>query len=433
MVNKKIIRFHYGWAVLAMGTLVVFGVLGLARFGYTMVFPSMQGDLGMDNGQAGLLATVSLVGYLALSIIGGALAARYGARMVATLGLILAGAGMIFTGLAHGFLSLAIWNGLTGIGSGAGNIAIMGLLPAWFSSQRRGLASGIAVSGSSIGLIFAGLIVPWIITVYGESAWRICWIIFGSIALLLAVGSYLILRNNPAEMGLKPVGEGHGCQSATGPQAKTFQWGHVYFYAPVWYLGLVYITFGFSYIIYMTFFVKYLITEWGYTGTAAGRLFMLVGWFSLLCGLIWGTVSDSIGRKKTLIILFLVHAAAFSLFAIGSSPYYITFSAILFGLSAWSIPAIMAATCGDLIGPELSPAALGFITLFFGIGQAAGPAAAGAIADAKGSFFVAFLLASSVALFGAVCSALLINKNDKFIGKNGNGFHPKLSTTKAEK
>ena len=64
----------------------------------------------------------------------------------------------------------------------------------------------------------------------------------------------------------------------------------------------------------------------------------------------------------------------------------------------------MAALCGDLLGPRLAPAALGFITLFFGIGQALAPGVAGALADRYGSFAPAFLLASGVALLGAVLS-----------------------------
>jgi len=44
----------------------------------------------------------------------------------------------------------------------------------------------------------------------------------------------------------------------------------VYRSLSVWHLGLIYVAFGFSYIIYMTFFTKYLITKGGYTPQAAG-------------------------------------------------------------------------------------------------------------------------------------------------------------------
>ncbi len=62
----------------------------------------------------------------------------------------------------------------------------------------------------------------------------------------------------------------------------------------------------------------------------------------------------------------------------------------------------MAAACGDLCGSGLAPAALGFISLFFGVGQVISPWFAGAMADAAGSFSSAFSLAAIVATLGAV-------------------------------
>lgn len=399
-------RFHYGLVILAISTLVVFGSLGLARFGYTVLLPPMQVSLGLDNTQAGMLATANLIGYLALSVLGGALASLYGPRAVITAGLALAGVGMLLTGLANGFFAAAAWRALTGVGSGASNVPVMGMLAAWFTSQRRGLASGIAVAGSSLGLILVGPFVPHILSAYGENGWRICWFTFGGVTLLLTATSLFLLRNRPSEIGLKPLGSDANDLSPPS-QAESFQWGCVYRSPVVWHVGLVYSAFGFSYIIYMTFFIKYLITEGGYTQEAAGRLFMTMGWFSLLCGLIWGTVSDVIGRKSALILVYLIHAIAFSLFALWPAPLGFVLSAILFGLSAWSIPAIMAATCGDLLGSRLAPAGLGFITLFFGIGQAIGPSVAGVLGDASSSFFPVFLLAGGVAFLGAVGSSLL--------------------------
>jgi sugar phosphate permease len=389
-----------------MGTLVVFGSLGLARFGYTMVLPDMQEGLEIDNAQTGALATANLVGYLMLAVIGGVVAARYGPRVVIAAGLAVAGAGMLLTGLATGFPDAAACRVLTGVGSGASNVPVMALLAAWFTTRRRGLASGIAVAGSALGLIFAGAVVPRVLSTYGDDGWRTCWFIFGGVTLLLAVGSLVLLRNRPAEVGLKPVGSGSE-DAVLDRKTHGLEWGRVYRSRTVWHLGLVYVAFGFSYIIYMTFFTKHLVDGGGYTKDAAGDLFMTMGWVSLVCGLLWGTVSDVIGRRRALIIVYLIHAVAFGLFALWRTPAGFTLSAVLFGLSAWSIPAIMAAACGDALGPRLAPAALGLITLLFGIGQAVAPSIAGAMADASGSFVTALLLAAGVALLGAVGAFLL--------------------------
>jgi len=402
-------RLHYAWIILVMGVLVVFGSLGLARFGYSVILPSMQAGLGMNNTQAGGLVTANLLGYVILSVLGGALAVRYGPRNVIAVGLVFTGGGMLLTGLAGSFATATVWRALTGIGSGASNVPVMGLLAAWFAAKRRGLASGIAVGGSSVALILVGPLVPRLLSVYGESGWRVSWFLFAGIVLALAVLGFFLLRNRPAEMGLRPAGDDSTNDSPATRHSSPapLDWGRVYRSTTVWHLGLVYIAFGLSYIVYMTFFTKYLIAEGGYSKEAAGNLFMIMGWFSLISGLIWGMASDAIGRKRALILVYLIHAVAFGLFGLWRTPTGFTVSAIIFGLAAWSVPAIMSATCGDLLGPRLAPAALGFITMFFGLGQAIGPSVAGAIADTRGSFSLAFVLAAVVALVGAGAAALL--------------------------
>jgi MFS family permease len=398
-------RLDYCWVVLAAGTLVVFAALGLGRFGYTVVLPAMQQGLRMDNTQAGAMASMNLAGYLALSAIGGALAARLGPRRVISAGLVLAGAGMLCTGMANGFLSATLWRVVTGFGSGAANIAVMGMWGAWFPLSRRGLAAGVAVTGSSLALIFTGFLVPRLLAAGGAAGWRLCWHVYGVATLLIAILSFSLIRSHRSTVGTEdPVRSGAPLDPARLPG---LQWGLVYRSPQVWRLGLVYVAFGFSYIIYMTFFVKRLMADGGYSREAAGALFMTMGWASLLCGFLWGWVSDLIGRRLALVIVYLLHTAAFALFALWPAPPGFTLSAVIFGLSAWSIPAIMAAACGDLLGPRLAPAALGFITLFFGIGQAVGPSVAGALADVAGSFTPAFLLAAGVALTGAIGAALL--------------------------
>lgn len=399
-------RVHYAWVILVTATIVVFGALGLARFGYAAVLPEMQRGLGLDNSQAGALATANLVGYLMLALCGGALAAKFGPRIVISIGMAVVGIGMLLTGLSHSFLTAALLRWLTGVGSGASNVPVMGLLPAWFGPRRRGLAAGIGVAGSSFAMIAIGPLAPRILTRFGESGWRVTWGLFGLAALAIALLAAALLRNSPGAMALAPLG-GDGRIAAPPPKKSALQWGRVYRSPLVWQVGVAYMAFGFSYIIYMTFFKKYLVGEAAYSQQEAGNLFMLTGWFSVGCGLIWGGISDRIGRRAALVIVYLLQAASFGLFALKGSGAAVLLSAILFGLTAWSIPAIMAALCGDLLGSRLAPAGLGFVTLFFGVGQALGPYVAGIIADTSTSFAPAFILAAAVALVGAAGSALI--------------------------
>ena len=399
-------RLHYAWVVLATVVLTVFGSIGLGRFAYSTVLPAMQEGLDLNNAGAGSLATIGLLGYLGLALLGGALASRVGPRLVISGALVTAAAGMFVTSAAHGFPVAAAGSFLTGMGSGAGNVASMGLVSAWFGSRRRGFAAGVAVIGCSLGPIVAGPLAPAILSAYGDNGWRVSWQAFGAITLGLALLGYLVLRDRPSDKGLRPYAAREGEYALTVGGGRP-HWGSVYRSAAVWHLGLVYIAFGFSYIIFMTFFYKRLMSDGGYSKEAAGALFMLMGWTSVFCGIIWGSVADALGRKPTLIIVYAIQAAAYLIFALWTAPVGFTIGAVLFGLTAWSIPAIIAAACGNMLGPQMAPAALGFITLFFSIGQALGPVVAGALADASGGFAWAYALAGVVALAGSAGASLL--------------------------
>ena len=189
------------------------------------------------------------------------------------------------------------------------------------------------------------------------------------------------------------------------------QWSLIYKTPAVWHLALVYTLFGFSYIIYATFFVRYLTYEAGFTLESAGRLWALVGGGSILSGFIWGTVSDKLGRKYGLSIVFFLQCLCFSIFGFRMDLPGVIISSILFALTAWSIPAIMAAAAGDSVGSRLAPAALGFITLLFGIGQALGPFIGGRIAQGTGSYSFAFIIAGGAALIGALASLFIKQGN----------------------
>ena len=402
---------HYGWIVMAMGMLTAIGAHGFGRMAYTLILPSMKDGLHFTYAQLGLLGTGNFIGYLTLAIIGGFLAAKFGTRIVITLALILMGITMIITGLAQSFGFAFVMRLLTGFGNGAAYVPAMALGSAWFAMKRRGLATGIVSAGIGAGTLIAGFIVPYILKSYGAEGWRFSWYYLGGAVLLISGIVYTFIRSQPDEKDLSPIGAKEGDAplkpKAEERKAKALQWGLIYRVREVWYLGLVYFMYGFSYIIYMTFFAAFLIKEMGLSQDQAGALWALVGGLSIFCGLIWGGFSDLLGRKYGLALAYLTLAVAYAVLALIKSSIGFYFSAVIFGLTAWSIPTIMAAAAGDYVGPRLAPAGLGFITLFFGIGQALGPALGGYLADATQSFAMPFLLASSVSLSGAISSLYL--------------------------
>lgn len=384
---------RYGWIIAVTGALAVLAALGFGRHSYTVIISSMKEGLGLGEVQAGDLATGTMLGYLVSSVLCGALASRLGPRVVISVSLFLGAASLLLTGLARSYPAALAARVLTGIASGGANVPVMGLVSSWFTARRRGVATGIAVAGSSAGLFVTGLAVPAILAAFGTAGWRVSWYLMSAGALAAAVACTLILRNSPVTRA----------RAAGGPHSV----GKVLASSRMWYLGAVYLLFGFSYIIYSTFFARYLVTEAGFSARAAGAMWSGVGLASLASGFLWGTVSDRLGRKHGLAIVYALQFAGFLAFGAWRAPAGYWVSAALFALTAWSVPAIMAAAAGDVMGARLAPAALGMLTAFFGVGQVAGPFLAARIAGASGSYRGAFLVAAGAALAGAVLSTML--------------------------
>lgn len=410
-------RLHYGWIVIFMGLLTTIAAHGFGRMSYTIILPAMKDALDLSYTQMGWLGTGNFIGYLTMAIIGGFLAARFGTRMVITLALIIMGATMVLTGLAQSFGFAFAMRLLTGLGNGASYVPAMALGSAWFAMQRRGFATGIVSAGIGTGMMISGFLVPHILGAFAIDGWRYSWYILGGAVALISGIVYLFVRSRPDEMGLQQVGV-HPQEIDTGAswgtaKASSMQWTEVIKRGSVWYLGVIYFFYGLSYIIYLTFFTAYLV-DLGIHQVWAGRLFGWLGALSIFCGVIWGGISDRLGRSKGSALAYLVLAVSYIIYALSSTlfmSYELKFgfilSAIFFGLTAWSIPTIMAAAAGDYVGPRLAPAGLGFITLFFGIGQAIGPALGGYLRDVSQTFTVPFLVAAGISLIGMVSSFFL--------------------------
>jgi sugar phosphate permease len=414
--------FNYSFVILITGILTVMGALGFARFGYATILPSMKEGLLLNNTQMGMIATGNLVGYTVFSLIGGYLASAFGPRIVISCGLLLTGVTMFFTGTAGGLAGVVGLRFLTGIGSAGSNIPVMGLISAWFAPERRGMAAGFLVGGSGFGFLITGFLVPGIIAAHPQEGWRLSWFILGGAVVLLGFLSWILLRNNPAEKGLKPAGSRPEILSRRVERSEAVQenepgnienggkeriWSRVYASPELWRLGMVYLFFGFSYIIYGTFFSAAIVSDKGFTQAQAGAMWSSIGVLGIIGGIVWGILSDRIGRRYALAAVFGLQAVSFLLFAAAHTTTVLYISAFLYGISAFSIPGIVAAACGDYMGPKLAPAALGMVTLFFAIGQAAAPSVAGYLADTAHTFSGAFLMASIVAATGSASSFTL--------------------------
>ena len=393
---------HYGWVIVFVGTLTIVACLGLARFAFGMLLPAMRDALGMSYDQMGLLGTANFAGYLTAVGMTPFLLRRVSPRKLIASGLLLIGICLLGMSASNGYLPVLLLYTLVGCGSGLANIPLMVLVSYWFRRDRRGRAAGLIVIGSGFAIIFSGFVIPLLNDRFGVDGWRAGWLLIALIVLVIAVIAALLIRNNPAEKGLEPVGakehEDYDPAETKGRFTQLQILSH---------LGGLYFVFGATYVIYGTFIVTTMIEEYGFAEASAGHFWSWVGFFSLFSGTLFGTLSDRIGRKGGLMAVFSVQTLAYLLAGLKLGTLAIFSSVVLYGVAAFAIPAIMAAAVGDYLGKARAATGFSLITFCFAIGQTLGPAAAGAVAETTGTFTGSYLASATLTLAAVILAFFL--------------------------
>ena len=397
-------NIHYAWIIIFSGVLTLFACLGLGRFALGMLLPSMGESLSLSYTQMGVISTGNFIGYLTAVLICGKLIARLGERRTIFTGLILVGLSMLLVSQSSEFKLITLLYFVTGIGSGIANITVMSLVAHWFSPKYRGRAAGYMIVGNGLGIVLSGLLVPWLNSAWIDSGWRIGWGLFGVSIIILSGIVVWLIRNHPRELNLNTFGAQDADISKT-VKLKTNKPENIR--KLIFHIGSIYFLFGFTYVIYATFIVTTLIEQHHFTEGKAGFLWMLIGILSIFSGALFGGVSDHFGRKKGLIAVFAIQTLSYALVASELGQVALYLSMFLFGISAFSIPAIIAATISDMLPATEAGKAFGFVTFFFGIGQIAGPTLAGYLAESTQSFTSSYLLAALLTATAIGLTALL--------------------------
>ena len=352
---------------------------GFVQFGFSLTLPSMEESLHLSHTEAGLLITISAAIRIGSSFASGTLAPRYGSRSIIVGGTVAVGISMVLLGFAQNFVMAVGAGVLMGIGSGAALTPIMGLLSAWFLMRDRGLAAGIAASGGSISYIVAGVFVPILTGVSWEDGWRYSWQLFGGIVLVVAVVALLFVREEPPE---NPETGSGLLRNDGGARPTRSAWPVEAFKSPsVWLIALIAFTSGWAQNLFTTFFGLYLTQENGISLATVGQLVILIGVLSIGSGVLWGWMSDKLGRGQAFAYSFVVQGASFVLLAL--IPGFVSFlvASILMGVTLRATYTICAASAGDYVPVRFSAAAFALMSVGAGLGSTISPVIGGLVAD----------------------------------------------------
>lgn len=213
----KACRPHYAWMVCLGGALVLFSTMGLGVNVFSIYQPEIIALNNFTNAQGSWITTTRSLFILAALLSVNQLCAKFGLRLVMSLGVALVGLSCIAFAFADRFSAYCFAAALTGLGYCYGGMVPLSLaIGVWFQ-ERRNLALGLASAGSGVSTIFAPLLITQLIRTQGM---RRAFLAEGAVILVTALAAWLLLRSSPADLGLEPYGKARGQQPADSSGAS---------------------------------------------------------------------------------------------------------------------------------------------------------------------------------------------------------------------
>ncbi|WOD16850.1 YbfB/YjiJ family MFS transporter [Paraburkholderia kirstenboschensis] len=363
--------------------------LGLARFAYALLLPSMKLDLGWTFAEAGAMNTANALGYLLGALAFPRLARRWQADKLFVAGCVATALLMAACSLLADTNSLLVLRVITGASSAAVFISggVLAARLASASPRDAGLVLGLYYGGTGWGIVASSVLVPLTILnrVHG---WQFAWF-----ALAAACAAFSV-----AAVGAARKIEGVHAVAAPAHLANTDD-------APRWprfvrALG-GYALFGVGYIGYMTFIVA-LLRNAGMSATVVTGFYLLLGIATVLSARLWSGLLDRMRGGQALAVLNALLAVATLLPALFTQPWIAFVSGALFGATFLSAVASTTAFVRHNLPTSHWAKGISAFTIVFAFGQIVGPMVIGWVSDgaglARGLIYSALLLAGGAVL-----------------------------------
>lgn len=389
IVGAIFVTMFFVWGAINSGA--VFFVPVLKHFGWTRARLSVALSIGwVTGGAAG-----PLIGYLA---------DRVSPKRLMMTGAVITGLAWLALSRANSFAEFATINGLFGISVGlATGIPSTLLIASWFQ-HRRGLAIGIAFSGSTLGGAAMAIVANYAIAAGG---WRFGYVTLAMPILLLAAPLIIFLiRANPEtasppeRIDAAPAGlvssvpaELPGLEIAQAFRTRSF-----WLISAAQLLGGLTLGMGPHYVAYLTGI--------GYSATFAATVVSLYLVVTTGGTLLAGPVADKFGARTAMIATYVLGALGMIGLLSAAVPAGLALNVLAGGFAGGALAVQMPLVMIESLGIKRFGSVMGITGIFFTLGAAVSPIITGRIFDVSGSYhiailsFIAMLILGSIAMLG---------------------------------
>jgi len=362
------------------GLLSLAAAMGIGRFVYTPILPSMAEGVPLTASDAGLIASANFLGYLV-----GALAASRGSLPGSMrswfLGALLLSA---LTSTAMGFVSslpaFLIVRFTGGLASAFVLVFSSALVLERLAAMNRSGLSAVHFAGVGAGIALSAMMINSLLI--SGASWPRLWYASGTVTLVLLIAAALLIERTKGGVSTAP--------SETAVRTVD---------APLGRLITAYGLFGFGYVITATF-ISVIVRESDLLRPAEPWVWLAFGLAAAPSVYLWNRVSAHIGARQAFAVACLIEAGGVILSVAGLGPAAVVLASILLGGTFMGITALGLVEARR-ITPGNPRRILALMTASFGLGQMVGPWFAGLLRDTTGSYSEASLAAAAALVIAA--------------------------------
>lgn len=374
------------WLPILAGLCASLVSIGLARFAYTPLIPSLIQAQWFSANDVVYLGAANLVGYLIGALLGRPMARRLTNKNALRLMMLAVTAAFFACAFPVSVTWYFAWRLLSGIAGGAIMVLVAATVLPHVPVARRGLASGAIFLGIGLGIAGSGTIVPPLLSLGLQATW-------------LGLGALSLVLTGLSWFGW-PQDLPHVAASATDatPNEPTPR--------AVYQLFAQYAFMAAGLVPAMVFLVDYVARGLGAGAHIGALVWVMYGLGAIIGPVSYGFLADHLGARRSIRLVLAVQAIALGLLAISHSFMALALLAVIIGSFPPGIVPLALARVHELVpNHHRQQIAWSRATVSFATFQAVAGFAYSALFNACGGHHAVLFLISS----GAIVLALALD------------------------
>ena len=374
------------WMPIFAGLCASLVSIGLARFAYTPLIPSLIEARWFSANDVVYLGAANLVGYLIGALLGRPTARQLGNKNALRLMMLVVTAAFFACAFPLSVSWFFGWRLLSGIAGGAIMVLVAATVLPHVPAARKGLASGAIFLGIGLGIAGSGTLVPPLLSLGLQATW----LGLGALALVLSALSWF---GWPDDFAHPPVAHETTAVEST-PRAVYLLFAQYAFMAA----GLVPA---------MVFLVDYVARGLGAGAHIGALIWVMYGLGAIVGPVSYGFLADHLGARSGIRLVLAVQAVALGLLAVSHAFLALALLAVILGSFPPGIVPLALARVHELV-PEHHRQQIAWsrATVSFATFQALAGFAYSALFNASGGHHTLLFVVAA----GAIVVALLLEQ-----------------------